>query len=297
MAPTDRLVPRFAAEPPQEGSPYGRWAETLQAEFLAACLQAAADAAADEEPLDVGQPTDIVWFPDRTWEARTWIPASTRTTTGVELFGHVSFRPATADEEADEFEAHAEATDVLAEANPDWKVDISDHVIGDWRGEVGKVADMTLVWGTPLITGGAIACAELAGVTTDQCPLVDGRFTLLAPDWPACIRAMTCVTMLRASSCSPRNTSPRFSACISCASSSLCVRITMATDGLSILAISTILRIFRVSGMAMTSIAARPGQILEVPIADPSLFLDIDTPADVEHVSRLLSQSPVRGPR
>jgi molybdenum cofactor cytidylyltransferase len=44
-------------------------------------------------------------------------------------------------------------------------------------------------------------------------------------------------------------------------------------------------------------IAARPGQILEVPIADPSLFLDIDTQADVENVSRLLSQTPVRGPR
>ena len=44
-------------------------------------------------------------------------------------------------------------------------------------------------------------------------------------------------------------------------------------------------------------IAARPGRILEVPIADPLLFLDIDIPADVEHVSRLLSQTPVRGPR
>jgi len=43
-------------------------------------------------------------------------------------------------------------------------------------------------------------------------------------------------------------------------------------------------------------IAARPGQILEVPIADPSLFLDIDTPADVGNVSRLLSQTPVRSP-
>ena len=44
-------------------------------------------------------------------------------------------------------------------------------------------------------------------------------------------------------------------------------------------------------------IAARPGQILEVPIADPSLFLDIDTPADVEKVSRLLSHAPVQAPR
>jgi molybdenum cofactor cytidylyltransferase len=44
-------------------------------------------------------------------------------------------------------------------------------------------------------------------------------------------------------------------------------------------------------------IAARPGQILEVPIADPSLFLDVDTQADVENVSRLLSHTPSRAPR
>lgn len=178
MPPTDRLVPRFAAEPPQEGFPYGRWAETLQTEFLAACLRAAEEA----DDLDVGEPGDITWFPDRTWEARTWIPASTRTTTGVELFGHVSFRPATEDEEADEFEAYAEATDILADDNPDWRIDVSDHVIGDWRGELGNVADMTLAWGVPLVDGGAVACAELAGVTVDQCVLAEDRFTLVAPD-------------------------------------------------------------------------------------------------------------------
>ncbi|MBJ7331195.1 MAG: hypothetical protein JHC95_14965 [Solirubrobacteraceae bacterium] len=177
MPPTDRLVPRFPAEPPQEGFPYGRWAETLRAEFLEACLRAAA-----EEELDVGEPTDIVWFPDRTWEARTWIPATARTTTGVELFGHVSFRPATEDEEADEFEAHAEATDILAEDHPDWRIDVSDHVIGDWRGEHGNVADMTVAWGVPLVQGGAIVCAELGGVTVDQCVLLEDRFTLIAPD-------------------------------------------------------------------------------------------------------------------
>lgn len=178
MPPTDRLVPRFAAEPPQEGFPYGVWADTLSAEFLAACLRAA-----EEEPdLEIGEPGEIVWFPDRTWEARTWIPASTRTSTGIELFGHVSFRPATEDEEADEFEAHAEATDIVADDNPDWRIDVSDHVIGDWRGELGNVADMTLVWGVPLVKGGAVACAELAGVTVDQCVLAEERFTLVAPD-------------------------------------------------------------------------------------------------------------------
>jgi len=37
MPPEDRFVPRFAAEPPQDLLPYGRWSQTLTAEFLAAC--------------------------------------------------------------------------------------------------------------------------------------------------------------------------------------------------------------------------------------------------------------------
>ncbi len=56
-------------------------------------------------------------------------------------------------------------------------------MIGGWRGEHGQVATMTLVWGTPLVRGGAVATAELADLTVDQCTLsADGRFTLLAPD-------------------------------------------------------------------------------------------------------------------
>jgi hypothetical protein len=41
---------------------------------------------------------------------------------------------------------------------------------------------MTLVWGTPLIPGGAVVTAELANLAVDQCELVEERFTLLAPD-------------------------------------------------------------------------------------------------------------------
>ena len=41
---------------------------------------------------------------------------------------------------------------------------------------------MTLVWGVPLIPGGAIVTAELANLAVDQCELIDERFTLLAPD-------------------------------------------------------------------------------------------------------------------
>jgi hypothetical protein len=41
---------------------------------------------------------------------------------------------------------------------------------------------MTLVWGGPLVDGGAVVTAELADLAVDQCLLVEGRFTLIAPD-------------------------------------------------------------------------------------------------------------------
>ena len=41
---------------------------------------------------------------------------------------------------------------------------------------------MTLVWGVPLVAGGAVVTAELAELAVDQCPVVNERFTLLAPD-------------------------------------------------------------------------------------------------------------------
>ena len=175
MPPEDRFVCRFAAEPPQDGVPYGRWAETLQAEFLAACLRI------DSEGEDLGEPGELTWFPDRTWNGRTYVPAVGRTSTGYELFGFVSFAP-DADGDPGDFAASADFTAETAEANPDWQLDLCDEVIGTWRGEEGKVAQMTLVWGTALVAGGAVATAELAGLAVDQALLSEDRFTLIAPD-------------------------------------------------------------------------------------------------------------------
>ena len=129
MPPEDRFVPRFAAEPPQDLLPYGRWAQRLQEEFLEACLRIDADG---EEP--------------------------------TEFFSVADFTPET------------------AEANPDWTIDLCDEVVGTWRGEQGKAAEMTLIWGRPMVEGAAVATAELADLAVDQCVLVEGRFTLLAPD-------------------------------------------------------------------------------------------------------------------
>lgn len=177
MPPTDRFVISFAAEPPQEALPYGRWAETLANHFLDACRQI------DAGEEDLGEAGAIAWFPDRTYAGRTYLPAVARTTTGYELFGFVSFieggpgggAPA-------DFVTRVEFTSETAESNPDWRLDLNDDVIGQWRGEKGNVADMTLVWGVPLIPGGAIVTAELANLAVDQCELVEERFTLIAPD-------------------------------------------------------------------------------------------------------------------
>lgn len=174
MPPTDRFVVSFAAEPPQEPLPYGRWADTLAGHFLAACGEL------DTEGEEIGDPGEVAWFPDRTYSGRTYIPAIARTAGGYELFGFVSFSEGSGG--PSDFAARADFTSELAEANPEWKLDLNDDVIGTWRGEQGKSAEITLVWGVPLIPGGAIVTAELANLAVDQCELVDGRFTLIAPD-------------------------------------------------------------------------------------------------------------------
>jgi hypothetical protein len=177
MPPTDRFVISFAAEPPQDALPYGRWADTLRDHFLTAAGEI------DTEGESLGEIGEIRWFPDRTFAGRTYVPAAARTTEGYEVFGFVSFTEGGGGTSGPEsFAALADFTAEIAESNPDWKLDLNDEVIGAWRGEEGKRADITLVWGVPLIPGGAIVTAELANLAVDQCTVVEERFTLIAPD-------------------------------------------------------------------------------------------------------------------
>jgi hypothetical protein len=176
MPPVERFVPRFAAEPPQEDLPYGRWAERLAQELLSAALTL------DPVPEDLGDPGEIVWYPDRSWHGRTYVPGTARTSGGYELFGYVRFVPAVDGGEPSDFSAHIDFTEETAERNPDWSLDLCEEVIGSWRGHLGAVATMTLIWGRPLVSGGRIVTAELADLAVDQCELVNERFTLLAPD-------------------------------------------------------------------------------------------------------------------
>src|SRR5438093_12614220 len=72
MPPVSRPFPRFIADYPQEGQPYGRWQERLTRELAAACEPLAAEAGA---PLE---PESVKWFPERTWADRVYVPATGR---------------------------------------------------------------------------------------------------------------------------------------------------------------------------------------------------------------------------
>jgi hypothetical protein len=177
MPPVELYVPRFAAEPPQEGLPYGRWAERLGQELLAACL------ALTDTQEDLGEPQEIIWYPDRSWHGHTYVPATASTSGGYELFGYVRFvSPGEDGAEPGELTAHVDFTDQTAAENPGWTLDLCDEVVGRWRGEDHEVAAMTLVWGRPLVSGGAAVTAELSELVVDRCQLIENRFTLLAPD-------------------------------------------------------------------------------------------------------------------
>jgi hypothetical protein len=171
MPPTDRAIPQFAAEPPQEPLPYGRWEEAIVGHFLEQARKAT-----DSE---IGQP---VWFPDRTWGGRTFVPVTAPTEGGGEVFGYVSYTREHEGAQAAHFEAVADYTEETAAQNSDWTLDLSDQEVGHWRGPQGRRGVVTLVWGVALVPNGVVATVELGPTTTDQCELVDDRFTLVSLD-------------------------------------------------------------------------------------------------------------------
>lgn len=178
MPPNPRPIPRFVADSTQEGIPRGRFAERLAVEFRRACE------GVEDLPDGVSIPAEVEWFPERAWGGRVWVPATARADGPegtLELFGHVSYVLPEGAEPTD-FRVAADFTDVLAEDNPGWKIDINDDVIGQWRGENGRAGAVTLVWGRPLVRGAVAATAELDLETVDQEVVSDERFTLIALD-------------------------------------------------------------------------------------------------------------------
>ena len=178
MPPTPRPIPRFIADASAEGLPYGRWAQLLRERFVAACEPHLQEAGAG--------PDTVVWFPERAWGGRVYVPAIAHSASEgprVEYFGYVSFvRPDEGAGEPTDLRAVADFTDVTADENPDWKIDLNEEVVGGWRGEAERRGDVTLVWGTPLVPGAAAATAELDGEIVDQTPVLEDGFTLIALD-------------------------------------------------------------------------------------------------------------------
>jgi hypothetical protein len=185
VPPTNRPFPRFIADASEETAPYGRWEQRLRYSFADACEPLATEAGA---PLDA---ETVKWFPERAWGGRLYVPATGRASEPTtdedgesvlaEYFGFVSFeRPD--DDEPGELSAKVDFTDVTAEANPDWRIDLNDDVIGKWRTDGGRSGEVTLIWGLPLVRGAVAVTAELDGETLDQAPVKDGRFTLVTVD-------------------------------------------------------------------------------------------------------------------
>ena len=178
MTPNPRPIPHFIADSTQEGIPHGRFAERLAYEFRGACEEL------EELPDGTTIPEEFEWFPERGWGGRVWVPATARAEGpegALELFGHVSYVLPEQGEPSD-FRVTADFTDVLAEDNPGWQIDLNDDVIGRWRGENGREGSVTLVWGRPLVRGAVAATAELELETVDQEVVSDERFTLIALD-------------------------------------------------------------------------------------------------------------------
>ena len=178
MTPNPRPIPRFIADTTQEGIPHGRFAERLREAFATACEEL------DDLPAGAAVPAELDWFPERTWGGRVWVPCSARTESEegtLELYGLVSYLLPAGGEPSD-FQAQADFTDILAEDNPDWKIDLNDDVIGRWRGENGRAGAVTLIWGRPMVRGAVAATAELDAETVDQEAISNDRFTLIALD-------------------------------------------------------------------------------------------------------------------
>ena len=179
MPPNPRPIPRFIADTTQEGIPHGRFAERLARGFREACeeIEDLPDGRRGARRgrlvprARLGRPGLGPGYRAHRGRRRArWSCSATSPTCCPRAASPTDFR------------AKADFTDVLAEDNPDWRIDLNDDVIGRWRGENGRAGAVTLVWGRPLVRGAVAATAELDGETVDQEAISDERFTLIALD-------------------------------------------------------------------------------------------------------------------
>ena len=175
MPASARPLPMFAAEPPQEPLPYGRWGEALAERFL----EVAGKIETEEQ---LGDPGEMSWFPDRTWGGRTYVPGTAPTSEGFELFGYVSYTREHEGAQAADFKAAVDYTSETSEAEP--RLDARPLRPRDRPlarvGRTARVAHTRMGRGA-----GERRRGGHRGAGTDyddQCALVDDRFTLISLD-------------------------------------------------------------------------------------------------------------------
>ena len=198
MPPIPRPFPRFIADSPQEGRPYGRWAERLDRgvrEGLRAATRARPGAPLDPETVQVVSRAELgrarLRAGDRAGQRRA--AARPRTASRPRARSGRVLRLGLLRAPRGRRARRAARPAPTSPTSPprttrDWKIDLSDDVIGAWRAEGERGGDITLVWGLPLVRGAVAATAELDGEVLDQAAVQDGRFTLVAVDAVARLR-------------------------------------------------------------------------------------------------------------
>ena len=179
MPPEQRFVPRFAAEPPQEELPYGRWEERLARGVPRARSRSSTPAPRiwASRARSSGTPTA------RGTGART-CRRRRSTSGGYELFGYVRFLPRRRRTASRATSSPSSTSPTRPpSAIPDWQLDLCDEVIGTLARRVGRGRRDDARVGAPARLGRARSRRpSWPSLAVDQCELRDERFTLIAPD-------------------------------------------------------------------------------------------------------------------
>ena len=109
-------------------------------------------------------------------------PVTARTTTGLDLFGYVSFTPGDDERRARRLLRRGPTSPTRPPtATPSGRWTSARRSIGGWRGENGEVAAMTLVWGVPARARRRDRHRRARRPHRRPVPVAEDRFTLIAP--------------------------------------------------------------------------------------------------------------------